>query len=169
MSIFSFLFGGLSTGNFAISNKEIAVRGWNASELRQIVGDFQQMYRDRIASNFSTGLQVGDGEVLRVTFPGDITPQLFCWLVNYIQYPKDLDLKSRTILVAGNATISSDFLPSDQSLIGKRIMLYIPTEDTRYDQVFAQVDGLSYEYPFSSERWKRAQAPRLPVGIGDLR
>jgi len=172
MSILSVLFGGCSkqsASNFAISDKELFVRGWSDAEVRQIVGDFQQMYRDRLPSNFSTEVHAREGGVLRVTFPSDIKPEFFCWLINYFQYPRNFDFKSRTILVAGRATISSDFLTTDQSLIGKRIMFYIPTDDKDYDVVFAQVEGQSYEYPFTSERWRGEQEPRLPVGVSDLK
>ena len=172
MSIFSFLFGGCSkqpAGNFAIGDKELLVRGWSDRELRQIIGDFQRMYRDRLPSSFSTEVHAGDSGVLRVTFPTDIAPEFFCWLVNYVQYPKSLDLKSRTILVAGRATMSSDFLPCEESLVGKRIMFYIPADDRDFDVVFAQVDGHSYKYPFTSERWQRVQEPRVPVGMSELK
>ena len=172
MSIFSFLFGGCSkqsTSNFVVSDKELIVRGWSDAELRRIFSDFQQSYRDRLPPSYSTEVRAGDGGVLRVTFPADIKPEFFCWLINYCQYPKGFDLKSRTTLVAGRATISSDFLPADQSLIGKRITFYIPTDDKDYDVVFAQVDGQSYKYPFTSERWQRVQEPRLPVGVTDLK
>ena len=171
MSIFSLLFSGCSkqpAGSFIITDKELVVRGWSDAELRQIMGDFQQFYRDRLAQNFSTEVHAGDGGVLRVRFPTDIKPESFCWLINYFQYPKGFHLKSRTILVAGRATISSDFLPADQSLIGKRITFYIPTDDKDYDVIFAQADGQSYKYPFTSERWQRVQEPRLPDGISDL-
>jgi len=172
MSIFSFLFGGCSqqpTGNFSISDKELIVKGWNAAELKQIVGDFQQIYRDRLPPNFSIEFHTGDGGISRVTFPADMKPEFYCWFINYCQYPKGFDLKSRTILLTGRATINSDFLPADQSLIGKPIKFYIPTDDKDYDVVFAQVDGQSYKYPFSSERWQRVQEPRLPVEVSYLK
>jgi hypothetical protein len=172
MGIFSFLFTGRGeqpAGSFTISDKDLVVRGWSDSEFRQIIGDFQQMYRDRLPQNFSVDVHAGDGGVLRATFPVDIEPRFFCWLINYVQYPKKFDLKSRTILVAGRATISSDFLPSEESLIGEHILFYIPTDDKDFDVVFARVDGQSYKYPFSSERWQRVQEPRSPAGISDLK
>jgi hypothetical protein len=172
MSIFSFLFGADNKqpmGDFAISDKELLVRGWSEAEFGKIIGDFQQIYHDRFPQSFSTEVHARDNGILRVTFPSDIAPAFFCWLINYVQYPKDFDLKSRTILVSGRATMSSDFLPSDQTLIGKRIMFYIPTDDRDYDVVFAQVDGQSYKYPFSSERWQRVQEPRIPVGASELK
>ena len=172
MGILSSLFGGCGKkppGRFAITDKELFARGWNEAELKQIIGDFQQPYRNDPPANFSTEVHARDGGVLRVTFPADIEPRLFCWFINYVQYPKGFDLKSRAILVAGRATINSEFLPSDQSLIGKRITFYIPTDDKKYDVVFAQVDDQSYEYPFTSERWRHVQEPRLPGGISDLK
>jgi hypothetical protein len=172
VGIFSFLSGGRGeqpTGSFTISDKELLARGWSETEFRQIVGDFQKMYRDRLPQDFSAEVHTVGGGILRATFPADIEPRLFCWLINYLQYPKGFDLKSRAILVAGRATIGSDFLPSEQSLIGKHIMFYIPTDDKDYDVVFAQVDGQSYKYPFCSERRQRAQESRMPGGASDLK
>jgi hypothetical protein len=172
MSILSFLFGGCRmqpSGKFAITHKDLLVRGWSDIEMKQIIRDFQQLYHDRLSQNFSTEIHIGDEGILRVAFPADIEPRLFCWLVNYVRYPEGFDLKSRNIFIVGRATMSSDFLPSDKSLIGKGIIFYIPTDDNRFDEVFAQVDSQSYRYPFASERWQRVQESRLPVGVSDLK
>jgi hypothetical protein len=72
MSIFSFLFGGCSKqprAPIAMSDKELLVRGWSDTELRQILGDFQRLSGNRLPANFSTEIRTGDGAVLRVTFP----------------------------------------------------------------------------------------------------
>ena len=172
MSILSFLFGGCSkqaTAPIAMSDKALLVRGWSDTELRQILGDFQRLSGDRLSSNFSTEIHIGDGAVLWVTFPADIPSVDFCFLVNYVQYPKGFDLNSRPILVAGRAIITSEFLPSDQSLVGKRILVYVPSEDKRYDEVFAQAEGQSYEFPFARTGFIRAQEPRLPVGVSEIK
>ena len=172
MGILSFLFGGHSqavAGDFVIRDKSLLVRGWKDTELRKIIGDFQLMYRSRLPQDFSTEVRPGDDGVLRVTFPADIKPEFFCWLINYFQYPKGFDLTARKIVVAGQATVGSDFLPAEQSLVGKPITFYIPTDDKDYDVVFAQVDGQSYKYPFASERWQRVPEPRLPVGVSHLK
>ncbi len=171
MSIFSLLFGNRSKQpkvSFETSEMELLVEGWSDSELRQIIGDFQQMYSDQLPKNFSTEIHAHSGWVLRVTFPAGIEPRLFCYLINYAQYPNGFDLKSRTILNAGRAKVSSDFLPSDQSVIGERIVLYVPTNDKDFDIVFAQVKGQSYKYPFSSDRWQRAEDARIPEGLSKL-
>jgi hypothetical protein len=146
----------------SIRDKELTVRGWKEPELKKIISNFEQAYQDRLAPTFSAEIRAGGGGDLQIKFTAEIEPRLFFWLINYVQYPKDFDLQSRTILVQGNATINSDFLPSGKSLIGKPITFYVPTEDDQYDIVFAQVDGKSYEFPFSSERWSRVQEARLP-------
>jgi hypothetical protein len=170
MGLFS-LFGGCSEkpeDNFRIGDKELFVRGWTDAELREIISDFEQIYRDGLPSNFSVEVHVHDRGALKVTFPVDIEPRFFCWLVNYVQYPKGLDFLARPIVVVGKATITSDFLPSSQSLIGKRMTFYIPADDNGYDVVFGRVDSQSYEFPFGSERWRRVQDPRLPTRLSDL-
>ena len=171
MSIFSLLFSGCSKQpkvSFEISEMELLVEGWNDSELRQIIGDFQQMYSDQLPKNFSTEIHASSGWVRRVRFPAGIEPRLFCYLINYTTYPNGFDLKSRTILNAGRATVASDFLPSDQSVIGESILLYVPSDDKDFDVVFAQVKGQSYKYPFSSDRWQRVEDARVPAGLSRL-
>ena len=171
MGLFSSLFGGGSgkpAGAFIISDEELLTRGWSEAELKRIIGDFHRMSIKELPANFSAQTQAKGGDILSTTFPANIEGMIFCFLVNYVQYPKDFDLESRTVLAAGRATIRADFLPSEQSLIGKRMLFYIPADDRQYDIVFAQVDGQSYEFPFSGTRWHRAKEPRLPMGISDL-
>jgi hypothetical protein len=172
MGIFSFLSGcgyAPEPANFQLTDKTLFVRGWNEQELRKIIANFQQMYSDRLPSNFSTDVQSDEHGVLRISFPNDIEPRFFCWLINYVQYPKDFDFRSRGIVVAGTATIAADFLPaSSESQVGKRIRFYIPAHDTEYDLVYARVDAQSYEYPFSSERWRRVADPRLPDAVDEI-
>ena len=171
MSIFSSIFGGRGkqpAGRFSISDKTILVRGWSDTEFRQILGVFQQMYRDRLPENFIAEVHNGDAGSFRVTFPADIEPRFFCWIINYIQYPKDFDLKSRTILVAGSAAMSSDLLPSEQSLLGKSILFYVPANDENNDGVLAPVDSPGSKNPHESERWRLVQEPRIPDGASDL-
>ena len=126
MSILSFLFGGCSkqtTAPIAMSDKELLVRGWSDSELRQILGDFQRLSGDRLPSTYSTEIHSTDGAALRVTFPADIPSMDFCFIVNYVQYPNGFDLNSGVPILMLQAERPSlpEFLPSDQSLVGKRI------------------------------------------------
>lgn len=136
--------------------------------MRQILDDFQYSYRDQLPQDFSAEIHAGRAWDRRVVFPADIDPLLFCFLVNYVQYPRDFDLDSRTILVVGVGTVGSEFLPSDRSLIGKRIMIYVPADDVEYDEVYGFVEGQSYKLPFSKDHWILAPEPRLPAGVEQL-
>src|SRR5947209_3559729 len=117
MGIFSFLAGcgyAPAPANFQLTDKALFARGWTEPELRKIIGDFERTYSDRLPATFSTHVESDARGVLHVTFPSDIEPRFFCWLVNYVQYPRDFDLRSRSILVAGVATVAADFLPASR-------------------------------------------------------
>src|ERR1700679_3453428 len=132
MGVFSRLFGGGNKkprARFTISHREVVAKGWTPAEFEKILSNFAQLYRDRLPPNFSPAVHADNGGVVRTAFPDDLEPDLFCFLVNYGQYPGGFDLDSRTILAGGRATIDSDFLPADQSLIGKRMLCYIPADD----------------------------------------
>src|SRR3954447_2298897 len=100
MSIFSFLAGcgyAPAPENFQLTDKSLFVRGWTEAELEKIIADYERSYSDRLPAAFSAHVESDDRSVLRVTFPNDIEPRFFCWLVNYVQYPRDFDLGSRSV------------------------------------------------------------------------
>jgi hypothetical protein len=172
MGIFSFLAGCGYTpapANFRLSDKLLFARGWSEAELRKIIADFEHMYTGRLPASFSNNIDSDEHGVLRVSLPNDIEPRFFCWLINYVQYPKNFDFRARSILAAGTATVAENFLPSSgESYVGKRIVLYIPTHDTGYDLLYGRVGGKSYEYLFSSERWRRVEDARIPDGLDQV-
>jgi hypothetical protein len=169
---FSLLFGGCSkkpSCSITISDEELIVRGLSDAELKQIIGDFQQMYHDNLPQTSFTRVYADNDGILRVTFPTAIDSEYYYSLINYIRYPIKSGAKSRTVIVAGRATITSDFLPAHKSLIGERITFYIPTDDIDHNAVFASVAGQSYLYQIKGKRWFRVQGPKFPVGFGDLK
>ena len=46
-----------------MSDKELLVRGWSDTELRQILGDFQRLSGNRLSSSFSTEIHTNDSAV----------------------------------------------------------------------------------------------------------
>ena len=57
-------------------------------------------------------------KTFRLTFPKDIHPLLFTFLVNYAAYPFDLDFTHRSIMVGGATTVTSLFEGVDPSFAG---------------------------------------------------
>lgn len=138
--------------------KMVIVRGWNNEELKQILSDFADVH------DFE--FQVcADKEASRITFPHDIPVQQFSFLINYLQYPKNFDLKTRSISVVGKALVTSAFHPPNKNLIGQRAVFYIPTNDQSYDLVYVRVGKETFENSFAARHWKKVTDSRMPTGI----
>jgi hypothetical protein len=146
----------------------LSVKGWNRIELDRILADFSEMYRDETSSPLVVTKKAQN--VFTVTFPQDIQPTYLLFLVNYIQYPKAFDLKQRSIGVVAHASLTSAFGVPDNSLVGKRAMIYVPTNDTSYDLVYARVQpgGAVYEISFTDLAWRPMPDTRTPAAIAGL-
>lgn len=82
---------------------------------------------------------------------GELDNSLFNYLVNYIQYPEDIIYKVKAI---GFTTATDSFL-YESELIGKRIQVYIPENDTEYDVVYIASDDRNvYKVDFGGKTTK---------------
>ena len=152
------------------NDKFIISSGWEATELEKILRDFQVLYNGRFHANFTIQSTSVNSTQFRITFPNDIEPMLFHFLVNYARYPKDLDLTNRTISIAGRTTLDQNFALPNPSLIGQKALIYVPTDDHEFDLVYVKMEqGQVYEDSFASSKWKLVQNPRLPGGIEALK
>ena len=145
--------------------KEIIVRGWTNAELPNILSDFADTYDEDLGKNFDFEVYSHDGETTRITFPHDISAKHFSFLVNYLNYPKNYDLKTRAISVTGNATLSGAFHPPNKNLIGKKATFYVPSNDKDYDLVYVRVGDETFQNSFASSHWKKVEDSRIPAGI----
>jgi hypothetical protein len=82
-----------------------------------------------------------------------------------LQYPKNYDLKARSISVVGNATIAQDFHPPSKSLVGQKAIFYIPSNDQDCDLVYVRVGDETFENSFAAGRWKKVADSRIPPGV----
>lgn len=151
-----------------LNDKEVLVRGWKDEELKRILDDFTAMYHDRLSAEFRMLVKLMPESVTLITFPDDIPPPLFAWLVNYIRYPKAFDLNKRSILVVGKTTLSAAFGPAEEKMIGQRALFYVPTDDREYDLVFVKVGATTYELSFARGAWKPTTKDRIPAGLDIL-
>jgi len=152
------------------NDKLLTSSGWRASELEKILRDFQAIYNGRLHSTFTTKTTPVSSTQFRISFPNDIEPMLFHFLVNYARYPKDLDLSNRAISIAGSSTLDQYFALPDPSLIGQKALIYVPIDDHEFDLVYVKTEqGQVYEDSFASSKWKLIQNPRLPSGIEVLK
>jgi len=143
----------------------VLVRGWNRTELEKILGDFLPGY-ELPASTVKIAEKPND--ILAITFPNDINPDFLCYLVNYIQYPKDFELEGRSIGVLGRVVLTAAFGIPDPSFVGKQAELYVPAYDDQYDLVYAKVDSRPYIVSFTNLIWKPTDDARTPSEIAGL-
>jgi hypothetical protein len=155
--------------SLSMDDRVLIVRGWTEQELDEILRAFREMYEDRLGPAFRTETASSNGS-LRVTFPAGIDPMTLAFLVNYVQYPKDFDLRTRHILAVGRVILTPDFNLPDRALAGQKASVYVPRNDREYDLVYVRTDaGATFENSFASSRWKPVRDPRLPDGIDRLK
>lgn len=150
------------------NDKVVLVKGWEENEIRKIVRDFIQTYENDGYPAYTIEPQKPSENLYRLTFPQDIHPRLFIFLVNYVAYPFDLDLKNRSIVVGGKTTLSAGF-EIDPALVGKKAIFYIPEKDEERSVVYMQTEsGVTLAKSFSEMEWKRVDDPRLPNEVTNL-
>jgi hypothetical protein len=147
------------------NHKEVIVSGWADDELSSILTDFADMNSGRLGEKFDYAICPHDKGATCITFPHGIPAEQFSFLVNYLNYPKNFDLKTRSILVVGSVILSKDFHPPDKSLIGKKATFYVPSDDKDYDLVYVRIGDETFKNSFASRNWKLADDARIPVGI----
>lgn len=144
------------------NDKVIVVKGWDEDELRRVINDFVATYKDDRYPSYSIEPHKQSDETFRLTFPNDIHPLLFTFLVNYIAYPFDVDLSRHSIVVIGKTTLNSLYEGIDVSLAGQQAILYLPEDDQDRDVVYMQTTaGVTFANSFSELTWKRVNDPRL--------
>ena len=156
--------GGPVLGDF-FSDRALLVSGWSAEDLTKILDDFASKYKEALP-NFRH-VVLSDGKTLRVSLPNDLSPDLLSFLVNYVHYPEDFDLKHKKIVAVGVATLTQEF-DAPSSELGKKAYIYIPSEDSEYDLVYLRVGDHTYSQSFTTMRWERVDAPRLSAATRAL-
>src|ERR1700730_5567452 len=84
-----------------MNDKIILVKGWNEIKIQKIINDFIETYKGDGYPAYAIEPHKQEENVFRLTFPKDIHPTLFTFLVNYLAYPFDLDFKNPLSLLAG--------------------------------------------------------------------
>lgn len=144
------------------------LRGWKPEELTRILGRFVEIYRDRGVTTSDLQIQAIPRGITRITFPRDISADLFAYLVNYLHYPHDFDLTSRFITVAGKTILSADFGPPAKEMLGRNAVFYVPADDQEHDLVFVRVNSATYQISFTDNMWKRVSDERRSSHLDKL-
>jgi len=148
------------------NDKVIFVQGWDESEVRKIITDFVKTYENDGYPPYSIEPYKQHDQSFRLQFPNDIHPLLFTFLVNYIAYPFDLYPTNRPIVVAATSTLTRGYEGLDESLIGRKALLYVPENDQDHTIVYIHFsDGTTYANSSHDLVWQRVTDPRLSPAI----
>ena len=152
-----------------MNDKIIVVKGWNEIEIRKIVNDFVQTYESDGYPAYVIDAHKQVEHLFHLTFPKDIHPTLFTFLVNYLAYPFDLDFESRSIIVGGKTTLSGEFDGVDSAFVGQSAVFYVPLNDQDNDVVYMQTEsGINLANSFTDMKWKRVSDARLSNEVMNL-
>jgi hypothetical protein len=150
------------------NDKAILIQGWNEDELRMILNDFVEEDLSAFPA-FRIEIQMRLENSFALTFPEDIHPSEFASLINYLAYPLNFDPAGRSIVVAGETTLNSDFDGLPKSLEGKKALLYLPDNDEDYDVVYLQTEsGATLARSFNEGVWRKVQNARLSNAVKSL-
>jgi hypothetical protein len=150
------------------NDKAILIQGWNEDELQQILDDFVEADLSAFAA-FRIEIDQRLENSFALTFPEDIHPAEFLSLINYLAYPINFDPAGRSIVVAGQATLNSDFDGLPKSLEGKKALLYIPENDKNYDVLLLQTEsGVTLAKTFNEGAWRMVNDDRPSSAVRSL-
>jgi hypothetical protein len=145
----------------------LVVRGWNRAELDKILSGFLPAYDLPVDSTVK--IKEESADKFTITFPNDIQPKFLYFLVNYLQYPKEVDPKNRSIAVVARVVLTSAFGAPNDALVGKNAMIYVPANDTDYDLVYIRIEqGQAYKISFTDLVWQPVDKMRIPNSIVGL-
>ena len=109
--------------------------------------------QERIAATLNL-VRVSDSE-FAITFPYDISFPLFCFLINYMAYPENIFYEAD---VKAWATVRDNEEWITENTAGRKIMLYLPANDTEYDNVcLITEDNFSCKLDFSRGREQKLE------------
>jgi hypothetical protein len=143
------------------NDKAILIQGWNEDELGEILSDFVEQDLSAFVA-FRIEIQKRFENSFALTFPQDIHPDEFVSLINYLGYPLGFDLTGRSIVVAGQTTLNSDFDGLPKSVEGEKALVYLPENAGDHDVVYLRTEsGVTLAKSCNKGVWRRVKEVRL--------
>jgi len=128
------------------NDKLVLVKGISYSDLKLVLSGFCKMYNEE-SFQAQLRLSILAEQEFAITFPYDIDFEIFCYFINYIEYP--MELKWSPDVMGWTTTKSSDKWITEKSA-NKKVILFIPTDDTEHDNVHMTTqDNIGYKLGFA--------------------
>jgi len=131
------------------NDKIVIIKGARVLDVKQAVQQFCNIYNSQEIFTVVNVSELANGDIV-VTFPYDIDFGRFCFFVNFMHYPKVPFPKTD---IRGWATAKANDMWIMPENAGKKVMLYIPDDNTEYDSLYlAAENNLSYKIAFADSR-----------------
>jgi hypothetical protein len=135
-----------------MNDKLIIIKDISFSDLQTIITEFCKMYNNEFIQAQPRLIKLTERE-FAITFPLNINFEIFCFFINYLQYPTGFD---KSFNVTGWATTKTSDSWITEKNANKKVMLFIPTDDTDYDNVYmTTIDNISFKLDFGMGKAKQ--------------
>jgi hypothetical protein len=128
------------------NDKLVLVKGTSQADFKHVLTGFCNMYNKENFQAQPRLTKLTEREFV-ITFPYNMDFEIFCYFINYIEYPMELTWSPD--LTAWTTTKNSDTWITERSA-NKKAMLFIPTDDTEHDNVYMTTqDNIGYKLGFA--------------------
>ena len=143
----------------------VMVQGWSEDELDVILSEFARLYS--LSPHSLKRLRKMDG-TSEITNVHPIEGALLLFLVNYLHYPRGFDLQARDPAVVARVRLA-DSTGAPEALLDRTAEIYVPENDTRYDEVYVRLaEDEFFRVSFSRGQWMRVEDGREPPAMRRL-
>ena len=139
------------------NDRIIIINGANYTDIKKALNQFCNIYNKENYQAIIRLSTISQNEFV-LTFPYGIDFTTFCFLINYLYYPNEIFYKAD---IKGWTTTNSndEFISAENS--NKYVMLYIPSDDKEYDNVFMTTeDNKGYKLGFAVGGVKTLNTPK---------
>lgn len=131
------------------NDKQILVENVDYNLIKKAVQDFTKSYDNPQQINLkptSRLHKIDDNQVI-ITFPYDVEFNIFCYYVNYLKYPIDLNYKAN---ITGWTSTKATYNWLNKEFENQKAMIFINPNDNEYDNIMLTTEkGRTYKIGFA--------------------
>lgn len=153
------------------NDKIVIVEDISENDITRILQEFCNLYNKEAYQAIPRLTKLNDKKYA-ITFPYDINFEIYCYFINYVNYPMGFDKHFKTI---GWATTKPNDNWTTEKSVNKNVMLFVSDFDTEYDNVFlTTTDNIGYKLGFAlGEAKQPLNSPersyiKPPISINEL-
>ncbi|MGJ7033803.1 hypothetical protein [Niabella hirudinis] len=145
-----------------VNDKLILVEGMNEHAIKIIIRDFCGWHNREMLQVIPAVTKMTD-LLFAITFPYNVSFEIFCTLINYLNYPKG---DNRRFYAMGWATTRLTDMWMTEESAGKPVLLFVQDPGAKCDYIFMTTDGqIGYRLGFAAEKAQLLEYPAEPYRL----